>query len=527
MNNKKSQDILKKYKNKKILIMGLGLHGGGVGAAEFFTRAGAKVTATDLRTKRQLKESIEKLRGLKIKYVLGKHREEDFKNADLIIRNPAVPDNSPYLKIAKEHNVPIDIDIGIFFEACLRKNMDSTSSPQVIGITGTRGKSTTATLIYEFLKAKYKNVILAGNIRKSVLSVIPAQAGIYDVDSRLRGNDKKEGRNDKKEGRNDKKGNKYEKSFIVLELSSWQLEGLAKHKKSPHIAVITTIQPDHLNRYKGMGDYIKAKKLIFKFQNKNDILFLSEDDKIVKGFGKGAKAKLIFYGANEAKKYETNLLGGHNLANIAGAVKVAKYFGVTEKSIRSVLKKFRGLEGRLQEVAEVKGIKFINDTCATTPDATIAAIACGTHDISGVPPVINSSVKSKIYNLKFNNLILIAGGADKNLDFEKLAKVIAKKVKAVILLKGTATERLQQAIVCAGAQKPHPNPPLGKGREKRGVVIVTADSMLKAVKMAYNIAKKGDVVLLSPACASFGMFRHEFERGKKFTDAARSIKYQV
>ena len=488
--------------------MGLGLHGGGVGAAEFFTRAGAKVTATDLRTKRQLKESIEKLRGLKIKYVLGKHREEDFKNADLIIRNPAVPDNSPYLKIAKEHNVPIDIDIGIFFEACLRKNMDSTSSPQVIGITGTRGKSTTATLIYEFLKAKYKNVILAGNIRKSVLSVIPAQAGIYDVDSRLRGNDKKEGRNDKKEGRNDKKGNKYEKSFIVLELSSWQLEGLAKHKKSPHIAVITTIQPDHLNRYKGMGDYIKAKKLIFKFQNKNDILFLSEDDKIVKGFGKGAKAKLIFYGANEAKKYETNLLGGHNLANIAGAVKVAKYFGVTEKSIRSVLERFRGLEGRLQEVAEVKGIKFINDTCATTPDAAIAAI--------------NAVIKN--HKLKTNKLILIAGGADKNLDFSELAKVIVKKAKAVILLKGTATKRLQQAIVCAGAQKPHPNPPLGKGREKRGVVIVTADSMLKAVKMAYNIVKKEDVVLLSPACASFGMFRHEFERGQKFNEAVKLLK---
>ena len=485
--------------------MGLGLHGGGVGAAEFFARAGAKVTATDLRTKIQLKESIEKLRRLKIKYVLGKHREEDFKNADLIISNPAVPDNSPYLKIAKEHNVSIDTDIGIFFEACPAAN--------IIGITGTRGKSTTATLIYEFLKAKYKNVILAGNIRKSVLSVIPAEAGIYDVDSRLRGNDKK--------------GNKYEESFIVLELSSWQLEGLAKHKKSPHIAVMTTIQPDHLNRYKGMGDYIKAKKLIFKFQNKNDILFLSKDDKVAKNFGKETKSRKVFFGAEEAKKYETNLLGEHNLANIAGAVKVAKYFGVTEESIRSVLKKFRGLEGRLQEVAEVKGIKFINDTCATTPDATIAAIACGTHDISGVPPVINSSVKSKIYNLKFNNLILIAGGADKNLDFEKLAKVIAKKVKAVILLKGTATERLQQAIVCAGAQKPHPNPPLGKGREKGGVVIVTADSMLKAVKKAYNIAKKGDVVLLSPACASFGMFRHEFERGKKFTDAARSIKYQV
>jgi UDP-N-acetylmuramoylalanine--D-glutamate ligase len=496
MNNEKSQVFFKKFKNKKVLIMGLGLHGGGVGAAEFFARAGAKVTATDLRTKRQLKESIEKLRRLKIKYVLGKHREEDFKNADLIIRNPAVPDNSPYLKIAKEHNVPIDTDIGIFFEAL----MDSPSPPQVIGITGTRGKSTTATLIYKFLKTKYKNVFLAGNIRKSVLSELPKIIKFNTSSHQMRG-----GAPSESEGR---RGVERKDPIIVLELSSWQLEGLAKHKKSPHIAAITTIQPDHLNRYKGMGDYIKAKKLIFKFQNKNDILFLSEDDKIVKGFGKGAKAKLIFYGANEAKKYETNLLGGHNLANIAGAVKVAKYFGVTEKSIRSVLERFRGLEGRLQEVAEVKGIKFINDTCATTPDAAIAAI--------------NAVIKN--HKLKTNKLILIAGGADKNLDFSELAKVIVKKAKAVILLKGTATKRLQQAIVCAGAQKPHPNPPLGKGREKGGVVIVTADSMLKAVKMAYNIVKKEDVVLLSPACASFGMFRHEFERGQKFNEAVKLLK---
>jgi len=262
--------------------MGLGLHGGGVGAAEFFARAGAKVTATDLRTKRQLKESIEKLRRLKIKYVLGKHREEDFKNADLIIRNPAVPDNSPYLKIAKEHNVPIDTDIGIFFEAL----MDSPSPPQVIGITGTRGKSTTATLIYKFLKTKYKNVFLAGNIRKSVLSELPKIIKFNTSSHQMRG-----GAPSESEGR---RGVERKDPIIVLELSSWQLEGLAKHKKSPHIAAITTIQPDHLNRYKGMGDYIKAKKLIFKFQNKNDILFLSEDDKIVKGFGKDAKAKLIF-----------------------------------------------------------------------------------------------------------------------------------------------------------------------------------------------------------------------------------------
>jgi UDP-N-acetylmuramoylalanine--D-glutamate ligase len=443
--------------------MGLGLHGGGVGAAKFFARAGAKITITDLRTKKQLRDPIDDLKGLSAKYVLSRHRERDFRDADLIIRNPAVPDDSPYLKIARKHDVCVDTDVGIFFELC---------PAPIIGVTGTRGKSTTATLIYEFLKAQHKDVILAGNIRKSVLLELPRIT---------------------------------KETIVVLELSSWQLEGLVKHKKGPRVAVITTIMPDHLNRYRNMSDYIRAKKIIFKYQTPDDYLFLNKNDKIVNGFVREANSKVVFFDGKESKKYRTNLLGSHNLTNIAAAVKIAKHFGVSEASIKKVLKNFRGLEGRLELAAEIRGVKYINDTCATTPDATIAAIRA----------LVNS--KQLTDN---NNLILIAGGADKKLDFGELSRLIVKKVKALILLDGIATEKLKKA---AESRLMIRNPKKNKFLASE-CAILQARSMSKAVKTAYNIAEAGDIVLLSPACASFGLFRHEFERGEKFKKAIKSIK---
>ena len=505
----KSQEIFKKFKDKKILIMGLGLHGGGVGAAKFFAKAGAKVVATDLRTKKQLRESIRKLKGLPIKYVLGKHREEDFKNADLIIRNPAVPDESPYLKIARKHKVPIDTDIGIFFELLTAPKsfspgsdpVDSTGSdpgeqnhPIIIGITGTRGKSTTSALIYKFLKTKYPNTILAGNIRKSVLSELPKIFRICHPEAKPKDLINKECTacmrffTPLRLVQNDNY-----RSFIVLELSSWQIEGLAKHKKSPHIAVITTIQPDHLNRYKEMKEYIEAKKGIFKFQKNNDFLFLNQNDEIIKNFANEAKSRTLFFRAREANKYQTNLLGTHNLSNIAAAVKVARHFEVGENAIKKVLKNFKGLEGRIQPIAIIKGVKYINDTTATTPDAAIAAINAITNQ----------------YPLFSNHLILIAGGADKNLDFKNLAKLITRKVKKLILLKGAATEKIKKELAASGL------PPAAS---------VEVNSMHKAVEIAYNVTKRGDIILLSPACASFGMFRHEFERGEKFNRAVSRLK---
>src|SRR3989338_8381995 len=238
------------HKNKKILIMGLGLNEGGAGTARFFLKQGANVLVTDLKTKKELWPSIKKLLAFKkvcgkkcclLKFALGRHRKKDFKSADLIIQGPCVANDSSYLAIARQNRIPIDTDIGIFFENC---------PAPVIGITGSKGKSTTAALIYNILKQKFKDVILAGNIGKSPLDYI---------------------------------GSIKPTTKVVLELSSWQLEGLARHKKSPHIAVITNMLKEHLNRYKSFRHYAAAKALIFKYQKEGDFLAVSQQaNRIIK-----------------------------------------------------------------------------------------------------------------------------------------------------------------------------------------------------------------------------------------------------
>lgn len=402
---------IKNFKNKKVTIMGLGLHGGGVGSARFFAKAGAKVLVTDLKKQEDLQESINQLKEFKnIKYVFGQHRMEDFKNTDLIIKNPAVPNNSKHLELARGNKVPIDSDIGIFFELC---------PAEIIGVTGSKGKSTTTALTVQILQKKYKEVFIAGNIRISVLDVL-------------------------------EKINK--SSLVVLELSSWQLEGLSQGKKSPHIAVITNIFEEHLDRYKNFEEYISAKKIIFKFQKSEDYLIINQD---LEGLAKKAKSQIKFFDGSSQQA-----------AKIIGEI-----YQVSEKDINKAIKNFSGLEGRLEFVKEINNIKYYNDTCATHPEATIYALN------------------------KINDPILIAGGKDKNLDFSKLNKILNQKIKALILLPGTASDKI-------------------KFRKT-----IKAENMQEAVLKAKNIAQPGDVILLSPACASFGLFKHEFDRGDKFKDA--------
>jgi len=379
--------------------MGLGLHGGGVGVAKFFVSQGADVLVTDLKNREELKESLAKLRGLPIKFVLGEHRKEDFLNADLIIKNPAVPSNSKYLK----GKTPIKTDVQTFFD--LFKG-------EIIGITGTKGKSTTATLIYKLLKKKYPKIKLAGNIGVSPLEIL---------------------------GKTDK---------VVLELSSFELEDL---EKSPHIAVITNLFEDHLNRYKDFKEYINSKKSIFKHQDKDDILIISKD---IKDFAKDAKAKTYTFSSPKES-----------------AVLVARLLKVPEKEIKKVLSSFKGIRHRQEFIGIKGGVKYINDTAATTPESVILAL-----DNFEEP------------------IILITGGENKGLDYKKLAKKIKDEKIEVILLPGTASNKL-------------------KG-ELKGFTEVK--SMEEAVKEASSLAKKGEVVILSPGAASFNLFKNEFDRGEQF-----------
>lgn len=398
--------------------MGLGLHGGGVGVAKFFVKQGAKVLVTDLKTKKQLKKSVKKLN--QVKFVLGKHRKEDFINADLIIRNPGVPRESKYLKIAKDNNISVKTDIDIFFDLC---------SAPIIGITGTKGKSTVATLIYLFLKKKYSKTFLAGNIGVSPLEFL---------------------------------GKINKKSKVVLELSSFELEGL---KKSPEVAVITALFSDHLNRYKDFRHYVNAKKSIFKYQNKNDVLILNNDDSETKKLYSEAKSKVYFFKGS----------------NIAAAVLVAELFKISKNDIKKVLSNFKGVPHRQEFVAEKKGIKYFNDTTATNPEAVIFAIETFRKRFP----------KSKI--------ILIVGGEDKKLSYRSLARNIKHNVDSVVLLHGTASNKLKKDL-----SKFYP-----------------VKTMKEAVKKASCLAQKGDIVLLSPGAASFNLFENEFDRGNQFIKAVK------
>lgn len=434
------------FKEKKVTIMGLGLHGGGVGVAKFFCLQGAKVLITDLKTEEQLKESIDKLKGLKVDFVFGKHRAEDFTNVDLVIKNPDVPNSSPYLEIAKKNKVKIETDVSLFFEL---------SKAFIIGVTGTKGKSTTASLIYHFLKSKYSRTFLAGNIGISPLELL----------SKL------------------KKGDR-----VVLELSSFELEDL---KKSPEVAVITNILPDHLNRYKDMAEYISAKKAIFRNQNKNNVLVLNYDDVTVRSFAKESKAKVIFFSANSKVKVDNfKLLGEHNLYNLSAAVEVAKLLKVSIKNIETSIKTFKGVHSRQEFVRELDGVKYFNDTTATMPDATIFAIDSFLENFSGY------------------KLILICGGQDKNLKYNNLAKNISEKVNCLILLPGTGTEKIKEELLKINSKVP----------------IAETSSMELAVKEAKNKTTKKDIVLLSPAAASFNLFKNEFDRGEQFKKFVNLLK---
>ncbi len=478
--------------------MGLGLHGGGVAVVKWLVKHDAKVTVTDLKSRDELKSSLEQLKGLKIRYVLGKHREVDFKKVDFIVQNPGVPRESKYLKIVQKAGIPRENEASLFFKFC---------PGSIIGVTGTRGKSTTATLIYELLKNCYSG----SRLIKFWLAGLPQKPMLEILDS-IKSSHR-----------------------TILELSSWQLEILGQQQLSPQVAVITNIYPDHLNRYSGMKDYIAAKKQIFSWQIKTGHAVFNLDNKETKELGKMAighrywfskkyfpeqngcfikKNNIIFrrYGKEVtlANLKVIKLLGEHNLENILAALTVAGIYNICAgisgiQKVESVLKNFTGLPGRLEEIRQAKGIKYINDTTSTMPDATIAALK---SQVSSFSANGGFSPGGKSQNPK---VILIAGGSDKGIPgvkFDELAREIKKTCKAVILFKGSGSEKIKKSL------------------EKFKVTsykFQDITTMADAIGIAQALARKGDIVLLSPACASFGLFIHEFDRGDQFRKVVNSL----
>jgi UDP-N-acetylmuramoylalanine--D-glutamate ligase len=447
--------------NKRtVLIMGLGLHGGGAAAANFFADLGDRVVVTDLKSAAELEEGLARIKaGKRMRFVLGRHEFRDFEEADLIVKNPGVPPASPYLARARERGVPIETDIGIFLDhGGLRARC-------IVGVTGTKGKSTTASLLHSILSV-HGHALIGGNITVSVLDILP-------------------------EVRED--------SIVVLELSSFQLGGIRSRRYSPHIAVFTNFLDDHLNYYESREAYFSDKLVMSSFQKPGDCLVKNRDnpvhgmvspqegvrhhsfglDPAFEGDGSYVEGHRILYRraghpVDLLDVEDISLPGIHNLYNVLAAATAAVAMGITPDEVREGVAGFSGLPHRMEHVSTRNGVRFMNDSAATTPDAAIQGI------LSLQGPVT-----------------LIAGGSDKGLDLRRFVQVIDERVSHLILLEGTGTRRLIE---------------LGS----LGAPYTLHDNLEDAVRNAVEMAEPGTTVLLSPGFASFGMFKNEFDRGDRF-----------
>ena len=459
---------IESFSGKKITVMGLGLFGGGVGAVKYLASQGANVTVTDLKSAEELSASLKLLENLPVKFRLSQHNEEDFINVDMLVVSPAVPNDSKFMQLAFENNIRIDSELSIFFKLC---------PAPVIGITGSNGKSTTTSLLGEMLKGAGIKTWVGGNIGISLLENLE-EIGADDI--------------------------------VVLEISSFQLEYLARIKMSPHISIVTNIAPNHLDRHKTMENYIDAKKVIINYQQEDDYAIMNYDDPTLKKWEGESKGRHLWFSAASELEHgaflknnkliinhdsnrtvipcsaQINIKGIHNWQNIMAASYAATLMHADVEPIKNAITGFAGLEHRLEYVHTLNEVQYYNDSKATTPEAATAGI--------------------KAFD---NPTILIAGGYDKQVSLHKFALECVRNTKCVLLIGDTA-KTLQKLIHDIKGEKIKPE-------------VYLASSLDESVKKASEIAEPGDIVLLSPACASFGIFANYEERGKKFKKIVRHI----
>ncbi len=427
------------FRGKKVTLMGLGLLGRGVGDALFLSECGAEVLVTDLKTEEELKSSVEKLQGVAgITFKLGGHDIKDFQNCDMVLKAAGVPLDSIYIAEAKKNNIPVYMGAALF---C--KLADGVTT---VGITGTRGKSTTTHLIAHILKSANKSVLLGGNVRD--IATLPMLK-------------------DAKPG-----------DFAVLELDSWQLQGFRDAEVSTHVAVFTTFMDDHMNYYKGDREqYFNDKASIYRSQKEGDTLVAGEDVASVIASKDQHKGNLIIARRSDVPKdWKVQIPGDHNLLNVSCAVEACRALGISDSEIKAGVESFAGVEGRLQFIKEVRGIKIYNDNNATTPDATVA----------GLKALAGSSI------------ILISGGSDKNLPLDVLEDEMGK-CKSIILLPGTGSDRLK-------------------------IKSEKVSNLKDAVGKAVAVASAGDVILFSPGFASKSQYNNEYERNDEFIKIISDLK---
>ena len=449
-------------KNKKVLLVGLAKTG--VSTIKHPNRLGAKVVVNDIKDKDKLKDILDELSDLNnVEYILG-HHPENIDDIDMTVVSPGVPLDLPFILKIKSKNIEIIGEVELAYR--LSKN------PIFIGITGTNGKTTTTSLVGEIFKKANRDTYIVGNIGNPVIDTV----GVAN-----------------------------ENSVLVTELSSFQLESIATFK--PHVSAILNFTEDHLNRHHTMEAYMEAKARIFENQDSKDFCVLNYDDEDVRSLSDNVKAKKIFFSRKKSlecgiyldedkniivninekitllNRDELSLPGDHNLENCMAAAAIAYVSNIDIDTIREVLKTFAGVEHRQEFVRNLKGVMFVNDSKATNPDSSIKAV--------------------QSYN---RPIVLIAGGMDKQSSFDEFLDAAKENVYALVLLGETA----QKIKECAQ----------NKGFDN----ITVVKDMKEAVNASYQIAKDGDVVLLSPACASWDMYKSFEVRGIDFKDNVNNLK---
>jgi UDP-N-acetylmuramoylalanine--D-glutamate ligase len=432
---------------KNVTVAGLGRFGGGVAVARWLVRQGAKVLVTDRDGPDKLADSVAQLAGEPIEYRLGEHRTGDFARADLVVASPAIPPSNPYLLAAAAAGVPVTTEIRLFIERC---------PARIVGVTGTKGKSTTASMLARMLASGF-TTHLGGNIGLSLLDKLPT----------MRADD-----------------------VVVLELSSFMLDYLGRVGWSPAVALVTMIGVDHVEWHGSREAYVAAKTNIVRFQRLGDTAVLCAEDAGAMALADVCRktgAKVIAY--RVGKPIELTLLGAHNQLNAAGAMAAAGAMGIDSDKAAKAVRDFEALPHRLRPVHAAAGVTFYDDSIATVPESAMAAV-------ESFPP---------------RTVIQIVGGYNAKADIEKMCGRLAQRAKAVLCIGDTG-----DAIVAMMEKK---RAETGGGAEP---IVQRCANLGLAVQKARDIARDGDVVLLSPGCKSYDQFTNFEKRGEEFSRLVRS-----
>jgi len=452
---------------KHVVILGLARQG--TALARFLVQAGAEVTVSDIKPKSELKEALASLEGLPIRYVLGKHPLSLLNKADLLCLSGGVPLDTPVVVEARRRGIPLSNDAQLFLERC---------PAPIVGITGSAGKTTTTALVGEMCRAAGLSTWVGGNIGNPLIADL----------ERIRPDDR-----------------------VVMELSSFQLELMTV---SPHIAAVLNITPNHLDRHSRMEDYIAAKRNIVAYQRPEDFAVLGFDDANARSLAIETAAHLLWFSGGAevdegafktngtltlrlngvdreiCRASEVRLRGRHNLLNVLAACALAGVAGVPVEAMRQVILTFTGVEHRLELVRELNGVQWYDDSIATAPERTLAAL----RSFEGP-------------------IVLLAGGRDKKLPWDEFAREVTARVRYLITF-GEAGPMIARLA----------NEALGKGAGNATLESVAqVETLDEAVALAARVARPGDVVLLSPGGTSFDAFRDFAARGDRFKELVRGL----